>query len=234
METEDHKRTRTRLQDPEDFIPPYEKKKFERIEPFLDSIKEQIRISEEFFESGSERLGSVYASSGLRLSSSMPDSRVSVDWALLEIVPRRSSYSFVRTLLERNFGHFSKTESKFPSTNEAPGDFSTQFFPMLNSMIETQQLLSPQMPVFKKSRSAGFTMRLFENKTVTTPCSWKDSVGGTQTQQLSEDYRVLPITGLNAPGLPLFAQAGDSGSAVMSRNGAFVGLHFAGNDYSGA
>lgn len=95
FETEDHKTTRSRLRDPEDFVPPYLKKEFQTLEPSIVTLKEKVQMAEAIFQKGSERLGSVYASSGLRLSSASPDSRISVDWALLKIAPERSSHNFV-------------------------------------------------------------------------------------------------------------------------------------------
>ena len=95
FETEDHKTTRSRLRDPEDFVPPYLTKAFQRLETHIVTLKERVQMAEAIFQKGSERLGSVYASSGLRLSSASPDSRISVDWALLKIAPERSSHNFV-------------------------------------------------------------------------------------------------------------------------------------------
>lgn len=92
VETEDHKTIGTRFQDPEDFVPPYQRIGFERVQRFKDAITSRIRTAEELFENGSERLGSVYASSGLRLASS---SSASVDWALIKIKSPRSSYNYV-------------------------------------------------------------------------------------------------------------------------------------------
>lgn len=95
IETEDHKTTRSRLRDPEDFVSPYLTKTFQIREPSIVTLKERVQNAEEIFQKGSERLGSVYASSGLRLSSTSPESRISVDWALVKIAPERSSYNFV-------------------------------------------------------------------------------------------------------------------------------------------
>lgn len=95
LETEEHQILRTRVQDPEDFVPPYQRIAFQRDEKLLNSLRTRIRRAEERFENGSERLASVYASSGLRLASSPSGSLVSVDWALLEIASTRSSYNYV-------------------------------------------------------------------------------------------------------------------------------------------
>lgn len=48
-------------------------------EAFVVSVRERLSVAEGLFETGSERLESVYASSGLRLS------YASIDWALIEI-----------------------------------------------------------------------------------------------------------------------------------------------------
>lgn len=68
VETEEHKSTRARLEDPEDLVPPEKRKIIERNEVFVVSVRERMRITEGLCESGSKRLGSVYASSGLCLS----------------------------------------------------------------------------------------------------------------------------------------------------------------------
>lgn len=100
-------------------------------------------------------------------------------------------------------------------------------------MYQIQEVLDPQMRVFLKRKSTGFTVGLLEDKALTDLQSWKGNENEELQQQRSEDYRVLPIKGLHLPGLLLFAQGGDAGSAVMTQSGAFVGLYFAGNDYTG-
>ena len=123
---------------------------------------------------------------------------------------------------------------KFPSTSDASESVRSKFAPITNTMSAIQEVLSPQMPVFLKGRSSGFTMGLFEDKKLTTLQSWKENENGTLIQQVSEDYRALPIEPLYSGGTLMFAQGGDLGSAVMTNAGAFVGLFFAGNDYTGS
>lgn len=96
-ETEDHKSVRRRVQDPDDFVPLYQSKAFERDEKFIVERKTVVRTAENFFESGSEQLGSVFASSGLCLSRS---SNASVDWALLEMNPTRASINYVSSSMD--------------------------------------------------------------------------------------------------------------------------------------
>lgn len=123
---------------------------------------------------------------------------------------------------------------KFPSTSDASKSVRSRFVPIGKTMSAIQEVLSPGMPLFLKGRSSGLTMGLFEDKTLTTLQSWKENENGTLIQQLSEDYRGLPIKPLHLGGTMMFAQGGDSGSAVMTYKGAFVGLFFAGNDYTGS
>lgn len=123
---------------------------------------------------------------------------------------------------------------KFPSTGDASQSVRSRFIRITKTMSAIQEVLSPRMPVFFKGRSSGFTMGLFEDKKLTTLQSWKENENGTLIQQVSEDYRALQIKPLYSAGSTMFAQGGDLGSAVMTYTGAFVGLFFAGNDYTGS
>lgn len=82
---------RRTLQDPEGFVPPYQRIAFERGEQFALRVRKTIKRAETLFDDGNERLGSVYANSRLDLVSSKLESRASVDWALIKIIPPRSS-----------------------------------------------------------------------------------------------------------------------------------------------
>lgn len=90
-------------------------------------------------------------------------------------------------------------------------------------MNVTQKELSPQTPEYLKGQSTGYTAFL-KTKILTSLNWWKEDDKIALRHKDSEDYRVVPINGLHTPGLRLSAQAGDSGSAVMTKTGAFVGL----------
>lgn len=49
----------------------------------------------------------------------------------------------------------------------------------------------------------------------------------------TKESTILPINGLHGQFSSSFGRAGDSGAAVLDRYGSFVGLYFAGNDYTG-
>lgn len=100
-------------------------------------------------------------------------------------------------------------------------------------MNEVQKVLNPGMPVFMKGRSTGFTMGHCQEKCITTLQSWKKDDKMGLRQEFSEDYSVIGIKGFHEPGGFSFGQGGDSGSAVMDQYGLFVGMFFAGNDYTG-
>lgn len=100
-------------------------------------------------------------------------------------------------------------------------------------MKVTQKEFSPQTPVYLKGQSTGYTMGLLEDKILTCLNSWEKDDKGALKQNVSEDYRVIPINGLHTSGLRLSAQVEDSGSAFMTKTSAFVALFLAGSDYTG-
>lgn len=97
---------------------------------------------------------------------------------------------------------------------------------------------APQSPehstmLFMVGRSTGFTMGLYGGKAETTIKSWKADEEGSLHMSITKESTILPINGVHGSFSLLFGRAGDSGAAVIDRYGSFVGLYFAGNDYTG-
>lgn len=63
--------------------------------------------------------------------------------------------------------------------------------------------------------------------------SWKLDSQGNLRKTITREHSIAPISGLHSTNSLYFGRAGDSGSAVFTSEGGFVGLFFAGNDLSG-
>lgn len=88
--------------------------------------------------------------------------------------------------------------------------------------------------LFMVGQSTGFTMGLYGGMAETTISSWKADQGGTlHLATPKKTHYFTPIEGLYGRFSNFFGRAGDSGAAVIDRFGLFVGLYFAGNDYTG-
>lgn len=87
------------------------------------------------------------------------------------------------------------------------------------------------MPVFMKGRSTGYTVGNSRDKVFTALQESRKE--GEETRAYSEEYSLLGVGGLHPPGAFLFGHEGDSGSAITTKTGEFVGMYFAGNDYTG-
>lgn len=95
------------------------------------------------------------------------------------------------------------------------------------------QSLEPSATLFMVGRSTGFTMGLYGGTAETTIKSRKADQGGALHMVATKEPTVIPIQGVHYRFSNLFGRAGDSGAAVIDRYGLFVGLYFAGNDYTG-
>lgn len=72
-----------------------------------------------------------------------------------------------------------------------------------------------------------------QDKIITAIQSWKEDENGHIQQVYSEEYGVIGVKGVHEPGMSMFGQGGDSGAAITTGAGKFVGLYFGGNDYTG-
>lgn len=87
--------------------------------------------------------------------------------------------------------------------------------------------------LFMMGQSTGFTMGLYAGMAESTIKSWKADERGFLHMAITKESTILPINGLHGSSALLFGRPGDSGAAVIDRFGSFVGLYFAGNDYTG-
>lgn len=95
LDTAAHKIIKIRLQDPEDFIIPMERRKYESAETAITTKKDQLKKAAEFFRFQSERFGHIFAASGLRQQYPPATPSVSFDWALLNVESSRLSRNYV-------------------------------------------------------------------------------------------------------------------------------------------
>lgn len=80
----------------------------------------------------------------------------------------------------------------------------------------------------------GFAMGLYGGMAETTIKSWKADREGALPMVITKESTILLIEGHHGRFSNFFGRAGDSGAAIIDRYGSFVGLYFAGNDYTGA
>lgn len=93
VKTPEYNDIERRLGDPVEFVMPWEKAKFTTLKKALSESEQKVQKSRDFFSQGKERLGRVFAASGLRFSSSSPSQ--AVDWALLKVDKARISGNVV-------------------------------------------------------------------------------------------------------------------------------------------
>lgn len=103
---------------------------------------------------------------------------------------------------------------------------------------EEPMFLSSRAPVkdeklFIRGRSSGVSMGMYAGEMTTLLQSWKLDSQGTLRKTITREHSIAPISNLHSSGSLFFGRGGDSGSAVFTRQGGFVGLFFAGNSLSG-
>lgn len=113
LDTAAHRIIKIRLQDPEDFIIPMERIRYESAETAITTKKDQLKKAEEFFRFQSERFGHLFAASGLRQQYPPATPSVSFDWALLNVDSSRLSRNYV------SFHHSNLNHSDANHTNKA-------------------------------------------------------------------------------------------------------------------
>ena len=77
-------------------------------------------------------------------------------------------------------------------------------------------------------------MGTYLGKAETTICSWKADEKGNLRQTITCKQAIQPVRGILSDNSFYFGVAEDSGAAVLDGFGRFVGLYFAGNDYTGS
>lgn len=123
---------------------------------------------------------------------------------------------------------------QLPSMGDAPTPIRAKFTAFSEEIISpAPQPLEHSTMLFMVGRSTGFTMGLYAGMAETTIKSWKADKQGSLHMATTKESTILPINGLHGSFSLLFGRAGDSGAAVLDRYGSFVGLYFAGNDYTG-
>ena len=75
-------------------------------------------------------------------------------------------------------------------------------------------------------------MGMYAGEMTTLLQSWKLDSQGVLRKTITPEHSIAPISNLHSSGSLFFGRGGDSGSAVFTRQGGFVGLFFAGNSLS--
>ncbi|KAK2867961.1 hypothetical protein FQN49_003295 [Arthroderma sp. PD_2] len=152
---------------------------------------------------GNQHLGNVYAASGYRLT----ESNNLLDWALIDVTSDRIS------------------ENEIPRAKDVPGS-RKRAYNANSGVLDTTADLGSNMTVCKAGRSTGFTEGRLGALQYTDLQIWFK--GKDEWRKVKGLLReIFPV----AP--RVFADAGDSGSFVMDRHGAFVGLYVGGATSTG-
>lgn len=113
LDTAAHKIMKIRLEDPEDFINPTERGRYESAETAVTAKRDQLNKAKEFFRFQSENFGHLFAASGLGQQHSPATPSVFFDWALLNVDSSRLSRTYV------SFHHSNLNHSDANYTNIA-------------------------------------------------------------------------------------------------------------------
>lgn len=124
---------------------------------------------------------------------------------------------------------------KLLPVEEAPYLLQGKFLAFSKEISPPNDELPPlDSKLFMCGRSTGFTMGTYLSKAETTICSWKADEKGNLRQTISCEQAIQPVRGIHSDNYFSFGVTGDSGAAVLDKFGRFVGLYFAGNDYTGS
>lgn len=118
---------------------------------------------------------------------------------------------------------------------EAPYRTRTKFKAFSGQILPSSLELPPLgSNLFMLGRSAGFTIGTYKGTTETAICSWKADEKGHLRKTITCEHTIQPVRDTNSEASHSFGKAGDSGAAIVDKFGAFVGLYFAGNTYTGS
>lgn len=124
---------------------------------------------------------------------------------------------------------------KLLPVEEAPYLLQGKFLAFSKEISPPNDELPPlDSKLFMFGRSTGFTMGTYLGKAETTICSRKADEKGNLRQTITCEQAIQPVRGIHSDNSFYFGVAGDSGAAVLDKFGRFVGLYFAGNDYTGS
>lgn len=125
--------------------------------------------------------------------------------------------------------------TKLLPIGEAPYKLRTKF------QAYSRQIHPPNFEIppddanlFMYGRSSGFTMGKYQGKVEKTLCLWKEDEKGNLRQTISCEHTIRAVHGIHSEKSFYFGRDGDSGAAILDEFGMFVGLFFAGNDYTGS
>ncbi len=125
--------------------------------------------------------------------------------------------------------------TKLLPIGEAPYKLRTKFKAYSRQIYPPNFEIPPDdANLFMYGRTSGFTMGTYKGKAVTTICSWKEDENGNVRQTISCENSIRAVSGIHSEKSFYFGRDGDSGAAILDEYGMFVGLFFAGNDYTGS
>lgn len=97
----------------------------------------------------------------------------------------------------------------------------------------TSRALVKDENLFIRGGSSGVSMGMYAGEMTTLLQSWKLDSQCRLRKTITREHSIAPISNRHSNDSLYFGRAGDSGSAVFTRQGGFVGLFFAGNNLSG-
>lgn len=124
---------------------------------------------------------------------------------------------------------------KLLPVGDAPYLLQNEFLAFSKEIRPSNDELPPhESNLFMLGRSTGFTMGTYQSILPTTICSWKPNEKGGLTKTLTREHTIHALHGIHSERSHYFGRPGDSGAAILDSLGKFVGLYFAGNEYTGS
>ncbi|PGH01784.1 hypothetical protein AJ79_07832 [Helicocarpus griseus UAMH5409] len=198
-----------RLTDPENYVSSTSLGAHSLAKKIITQKKNQLKAKDELYQNGGERVGKVFAASGLRRSGP----RV-VDWALIKVDESRIGYN------------------KLPKNPQPPCilGYHTHSPIAHGFCIVTLGIapIKPGMDVYKIGRTTQFTGGHLEEIETTNLHFWEEDCSGTWIEEY--ESRVYTVFKDNAPGGIAFGREGDDAAFVMDGLGHVVGLYIGGSD----
>ena len=100
-------------------------------------------------------------------------------------------------------------------------------------MFLERRALKKDEKLFIRGRSSGVSMGSYAGEKTTVLMSLKYDNHEALRKTITREHSIAPMKDLHGRGTLYFGRAGDSGSAVVTYQGGFVGLLFASNDFTG-
>ncbi|KAK2766148.1 hypothetical protein FQN54_007664 [Arachnomyces sp. PD_36] len=196
-----------RLATPNEAVPPVEIARYQRGKTLASVHEGDLQLYCDFFSEEKERLGKVFAGSGLPEVVGSGNNPRALDWALIKIDNKARI-----------------SGNTLPELQDLPNNLIDAPYRDPGGSIQGVAAMQPDMDLFKMGRSTKFTVGKLNGVRKTTLNTWTLDASGTLVETPSHAYVAVPTTLYNG----IFGSKGDAGSFVLDSNGRLVGLFLGG------